>query len=600
MGCASSIAPAPPPPQQPLSLYVDGLTPGAPATVSVTGALAGERVDIYSGRGGFGQGPCPPQWSGLCVDMLAGPSGYHHVLRGHADASGTIEWTTPYLSGVALGAVQFQAVSASLNTSNAVERTLWSESMLPCPDGAEEPNDLQASATVVGDNSSGTYRQCDGNADWFTWPVQPGDTTRVDLYADRNNDGDVRMELIGGDGLRVNSTMNGTLSGALWWTNTYSTVQWPTVRTWMLRDTAESGADYVLEVESRPRASQCVVDAQEPDGNPNRAQELGVLSGTVCAGDEDWMRVHADVGEGVRFHIEEHGGALVTRYYDEVGHLLRSASYSGNGPHTYSVAVPAGGFTYLQLGSAQEGIFEAGATYTVSVEHVVLDVCAPDAREPDDTMGDATRITAGSLQGRACPTDSDWYQVDVRAGEVLRVVDDVRMQLSLYDPAGDLVVTSPTWYHGERELWALADTDGRWSIEVSMPQPDLFGEGQDYTLTTRIDPCVQEDRFEPNDTVQAATEYRVNEMRAGTLCPGNEDWFRVHLDAGQQVNLLVDQYGAEGQLTMQSPDGAVVFNQTRNRPRGTVIAPRTGWHSLRLRVPDTPDPAAYALWITTR
>lgn len=110
-----------------LALTQTPLVRGQPATWTVTGANPGERVRIYRSRTGIGDGPCPPAYGGLCIDLQPPVRVLGDAV---ADASGIAEVTITIPPATPIG-TQFhtQALirrgaggvdSVKSNTSSAV------------------------------------------------------------------------------------------------------------------------------------------------------------------------------------------------------------------------------------------------------------------------------------------------------------------------------------------------------------------------------------------------------------------------------------------------------------------------------------------------
>jgi len=77
-----------------LTLSVSSLSPGGSATWTVEGAEAGESVQILVSTTGLGDGPCPDQIGGLCLDLLAPVRSLGAAIAG-LDGTAVLERTIP-------------------------------------------------------------------------------------------------------------------------------------------------------------------------------------------------------------------------------------------------------------------------------------------------------------------------------------------------------------------------------------------------------------------------------------------------------------------------------------------------------------------------
>jgi len=111
------------------------------------------------------------------------------------------------------------------------------------------------------------------------------------------------------------------------------------------------------------------------------------------------------------------------------------------------------------------------------------------------------------------------------------------------------------------------------------------------------------DAFEPNDTRPYAHRL-IGVFADGRLCPGDVDWFAIHLEKGARVaiSVLYDR----GPVTPPP----LVYLPGARKPAGTrfdaegetgmrLTASRTGWYRIRVEGPETESlPYVLLVWPT--
>ncbi len=146
MACASENSQLPPPPA--LTLTLDALAVGSPASVRVQGTAPGAPVRLYGSPRDVGPAYCPADLRGFCTD-LARPGSL--LASGTADPSGTASLTLSVPS-TALRTGWLQAVSYDgAARVSPVERV----DLFDCGDGIHDlPEDCDDANTIDGDRCS--------------------------------------------------------------------------------------------------------------------------------------------------------------------------------------------------------------------------------------------------------------------------------------------------------------------------------------------------------------------------------------------------------------------------------------------------------------
>src|SRR5688572_2896527 len=104
--------------------------------------------------------------------------------------------------------------------------------------------------------------------------------------------------------------------------------------------------------------------------------------------------------------------------------------------------------------------------------------------------------------------------------------------------------------------------------------------------TARFDLC--SDTFEPNDTEDTAAPLSFSASAESQLCPGEDDWYRFALDAGDEVRVSIDYVRAAAilELELRGPDGRVVAAAapvwSASGLATEILATRSGAYGLRV------------------
>lgn len=162
-----------------------------------------------------------------------------------------------------------------------------------------------------------------------------------------------------------------------------------------------------------------------------------------------------------------------------------------------------------------------------------------DDFEPNENAGTAASIEAGNQKLHICPGNEDWFKVDMQMGDSLFVDLQVAEDLERKKPANLSVEILRADTHqvvasGRLEppyltagIQDVADP-GTYLIHVSGQTDDEQGP---YTADVyHYEPCViGNDRFEPNNTAQAAKDVDPNaeQLRYLRLCDGDFDYFKL-------------------------------------------------------------------------
>lgn len=120
--------------------------------------------------------------------------------------------------------------------------------------------------------------------------------------------------------------------------------------------------------------------------------------------------------------------------------------------------------------------------------------------------------------------------------------------------------------------------------------------GREYTYTLSVDitpPCsAVDDAFEPNDDLRSAAPLQPGEHQL-RICDGNEDWFLVGVDAGEDVFIDVSSPADKAGIVGAISTTLRVTPNTQDPAAGSMtrISPHTGFEELSAREVWTPSTA---------
>lgn len=220
--------------------------------------------------------------------------------------------------------------------------------------------------------------------------------------------------------------------------------------------------------------------------------------------------------------------------------------------------------------------------------------CADDVLEDDDTRLTGT-VTAGRPNFsalRTCPTDDDWFLLDLQPGDRLRALatfnaQEGNLDLALYDVANAAVANAATSGDDE-ELLHTVTSAGQHALRVRLQTDAGIVRGNDYALDLAVSTCVA-DAQEDDDTPATAALPASFPYTAGlSSCLGDDDFVRLDLLAQQRLTAEATYGAVEGDLRLELTDliGNVLRPATRSAGRESLVydAPTSGPVLLRVRL----------------
>ncbi len=184
---------------------------------------------------------------------------------------------------------------------------------------------------------------------------------------------------------------------------------------------------------------QCLPDADEGQESNNFVGTATVVelpeaereARSLCADDVDWYRLTVPANRRVyaRANYETREAQIGIRFYDETGHETLGRVWTSEGQTEAMVATSQRSTVLAKVYAADDGVTPYDLQFSSTTNHH----CRPDAHEPNDTAESASAmVTDGSIEAVACDGDDDWYRLDVRRGQ------RVRLELAFHAVDGDL------------------------------------------------------------------------------------------------------------------------------------------------------------------
>lgn len=287
--------------------------------------------------------------------------------------------------------------------------------------------------------------------------------------------------------------------------------------------------------EQSPTAGACLPVCGFPTGNFDGNDQAEIAFNTSCGAD-----LHCPSAEFTRDRV----------YYNVTykGDTVRCMDRSDCEYHGFYGAE----CHFWNFGTDGEGQDEPGYC---AYPYVLCRDCSHDAREPrmydgfgfEPSIDLSGELPVEGLELGLCPGDYDLFRFEaqeldtiVARVDFLHAAGDINLVLK-FSPSGEAhdawaIQESATQEDFEQIVYPVEylETDGYFLLYVYSSDPMAQN---DYTLDLSID-CT--DAFEPNDTQQTAwfgEEGGDQMMGPPILCPQDQDWYRVHLEAGQRVEL---------------------------------------------------------------
>lgn len=413
-----------------------------------------------------------------------------------------------------------------------------------CADDAMEDNDTFASASpiTVGDHQA---QLCPGDPDFFVINLNVGDVLSADLAIDSVS-ANLDLLVMSPDGTELGASTSLTQSEHVEITATSAGAH-------VLRvygAAADDSSMYTLSVAVQSVTPTCQDDGFEDNDDSAHAVSLapGSHAGKVCAGDEDWFAVTLQAGDQLvaNLQFDNAAGDLNMQLIGPSAQVLASAESVDDNELIQHQAVNGGIYQLRVFGPNN-----AENSYSLGLQVTTQMVCANDAFEPNDSAVQATALGTGSYPAKLCTGDEDWYRLTLNNGDTLAVAltfsnGDGNVDLKILGEDAQTLLAS-----------SLSDTDNEAATYVATASGDVLVQvlgragvensyGMELSVTPGIVTC-QDDGFEDNDTQASAVDLQPGQYTAA-ICPGDEDWYHLALNAGDQLVVDLTYSFAQGDI----------------------------------------------------
>lgn len=233
--------------------------------------------------------------------------------------------------------------------------------------------------------------------------------------------------------------------------------------------------------------------------------------------------------------------------------------------------------------------------------------CQADPFEPNGSPVGGGVVQQAALIGEgeyadlvACDGDDDWYAVELVENQ--RLAANIAfssasgdLEMELYDTDQMTRLDSSTGLQNTEDV-ALprAPVAGRYYVRVFLAPGDNVNVANRYSLEIDIgdaNECADDDYPNNGDRMRAAL--LPDGRHDLVLCPGDEDWFRFAIAAGNTVSFRLAAGDAGAQITLFDPQGAEIETEPQ---RIVYTAARNGEYALRVTQPQAVR-SVYALTV---
>jgi len=299
------------------------------------------------------------------------------------------------------------------------------------------------------------------------------------------------------------------------------------------------------------------------------------FTGTLeTVGDRDWIRVTLEAGQFYRIAMSGAGDTPVEdtylRLYDATGTLVTTDDDSGPDTDALLAFSPTTTGTYYVAAGSYDDSETGGYSLTMTATPVIVDGV------PADTSTGASVTVGGTYSGVIDGEgDRDWIRVELVEGQTYRIelngAETSTLSdpfLNLYDATGTLVAWDDDSGPGTDSLLVFTAT-GTGPFYIGAGAYGDLGAGA-YTVSV-TETAAPVDL--PADTTTPVTLSIAGSYTGSLETPGDQDWIRVELVAGQFYRISLEGAGAspmsdpflslfdaDGTLIASNDDGGDGFN----------------------------------------
>ena len=371
-----------------------------------------------------------------------------------------------------------------------------------------------------------------GDQDWFRFTANAGETFRFEVP---EHDESPEIILYDTDGTTQLERDTFSDPSILW--------------------TATSGGTYYLSMENYSSSrygdyeltAEIVVDDHGDDAATATLLNFPAnISGSIeVAGDQDWFRFTANVGDAFRFEVPEYDSSTELILYDTDGSTQLERDVLSDPSIVWTAATS--GTYYLSM----KDYFSSGyGNYELTAELV--------ADDHGDSAATATLLNlpaniSGSIE---IGGDQDWFRFTANVGETFRFeipVHDENVELIVYDTNGTTELERD-FFDEPSILWS-ASRSGTYYVRVANYFSDYLG---DYELTA--------DKILDNhgDDFTTATLFELPGTIPGFINSStDQDYFRFSATGGTSYRFELADSENYGQLKLYDTDGVTLLDDDR-------------------------------------
>ncbi|MCB1124993.1 MAG: pre-peptidase C-terminal domain-containing protein, partial [Verrucomicrobiae bacterium] len=309
--------------------------------------------------------------------------------------------------------------------------------------------------------------------------------------------------------------------------------------------------------------------------------------------DEDWYKIHVESCGRVNLLIDAVPATMRAQLTVYAGDGTWLGVYSGarNGGEWVDLGFYANPGWYLVKVHDQENLAQAG-TYAL---HCSFDP-GFDPYEPNGSFAAATLIDPNILLTDAtiCPSgEDDYYQVLLEQPgrlslELRNLPATMRGSVQLYNSSLEWLGVYNTGINGGDPVPLTYDAGGAGLLYIRIRNDWNVGSPQSYELSSVFTPVV--DPFEPNGSGGEATLLSQQATHGYVFPRGDEDYYRLYIEAGGTINLSLTEVPAamQGEISLYGADLEWLGRyQSANNPGDNVFlsytAPAGGMYLIRVR-----------------
>ena len=363
-----------------------------------------------------------------------------------------------------------------------------------CAADSYEPNDTDAAAVAISDGSYPGLTACDTDQhDWYAIDLALAAEITVDLsFIDA--EGDVDVAVLAPDG--------GTLGGGYSMTDDehvgpllVDEAGTHLVHVYLYSDAGGSpGNSYDMDIGV---VMTCLVDAYEANDSDTAAAAIPsatFVDLAVCPTDEDWYTFLAGAGDVIEadVYFSNAEGDVDIALFDPSGSEI-DYSWSTNDDEAVSATGTTDGWYQLQVELYTDLGVVPGNTYEMDilVTPADPDCTADDFFEDNDTDATPAAVWDGWFTNlQSCPSDDDYYALDVVAGQTVTVdtyFADTEGDVDLYLFDETMIqVASSASVTDDESVSATASADGTWVIRVHLWSDAGAYTGNSYEMVVDV------------------------------------------------------------------------------------------------------------------